>query len=81
MNLASLLYAFAGYYNNLANSNDKADNNFPLIDKLLAFQSKGILIVYQNFADTLQYLEGFALNTSESCFNLNLILDNGVSNS
>jgi len=37
MNLASLLYAFAGYYNNLANSNDKADNNFPLIDKLLAF--------------------------------------------
>jgi hypothetical protein len=52
MNLANLLYAFAGRYNDPANGNNKADNDFLPIDELLAFSSKGILTVYQDSTDT-----------------------------
>jgi hypothetical protein len=55
MSLTNLLYA--SLYNDPANYDDEDDNeddnengdeddNFPLIDKLLAFSSKGISIIY-----------------------------------
>jgi hypothetical protein len=52
MNLANLLCVFAGYHNDPANGNDEADDDFPSIDELLAFSSKGISTVFQNSADT-----------------------------
>jgi hypothetical protein len=44
MNLANLLCAFTGRHNDPANGDDEADNDFPSIDELLAFQSKGISV-------------------------------------
>jgi hypothetical protein len=55
MSLINLLYI--SFYNNFINYNNEdnnedddkngnKDNDFPLINKLLAFSSKGILIVY-----------------------------------
>jgi hypothetical protein len=82
MNLANLLYIFAGCHNDpAANGNDEADDDFPSIDELLAFPSKGISTVFQNSADTLQYLEGPALNTSGSRLDPNPRPDNDVGNS
>jgi hypothetical protein len=46
MNLANLLYIFISYYNNPTNSNNEVDDDFPSINELLAFPSKGISIVY-----------------------------------
>jgi len=47
MNLANLLYVFIGYYNNpVTNSDDEVNNDFSSINELLAFPSKGILIVF-----------------------------------
>jgi hypothetical protein len=46
INLANLLCAFAGYHNDPANGDDEADDEFPSVDELLAFSSKGISIVF-----------------------------------
>jgi len=45
----------AGRHNDLANCNgdDDEDDDFPSIDELLAFSSKGISIISQNSEDTL----------------------------
>jgi hypothetical protein len=52
MNLANLLCAFAGCHNDPANGDDEADDEFPSVDELLAFSSKGISTAFQNSADT-----------------------------
>jgi hypothetical protein len=52
MNLANLLCAFAGRHNDPANGDGEADDDFPSIDELLAFQSKGSSTAFQNSADT-----------------------------
>jgi hypothetical protein len=81
MNLANLLCAFTGCQNDPANGDDEADDDSPPIDELLAFSSKGISTVFQNSADTPQYLEGPALNTSGSRLNPSPRPDDGVGNS
>jgi hypothetical protein len=82
LNLANLLCVFAGCHNDpAANSDNEADDDFPSIDELLAFPSKGISIVFQNSADIPQYLEGPALNTSRSRLDPNPRPDNNVGNS
>jgi len=81
MNMANPLCVFAGCHNDPANGDDEADDDFPSIDELLAFSSKGISTVFQNSADTPQYLEGPALNTSGSRLDPSPRPDNGVGNS
>lgn len=73
----------AGRHNDPANCNgdDDEDDDFPSIDELLAFSSKGISTIYQNSADPPQHLEGPALNTSGSRLDPNPRPDNGVGNS
>jgi hypothetical protein len=66
MNLANLLCVFAGCHNDPVNGDAEADDDFPSIDELLAFSSKGISTVYQNSEDTPQHLEGPALNGAVS---------------
>ena len=46
MNLVNLLCVFVGYYNDPVNGDNEVDNEFPLVNELLAFSSKGISIVY-----------------------------------
>jgi hypothetical protein len=74
----------AGRNNDLANRDDEVDDDLPSIDELLAkISSKGISTGgYQNSEDTLQHLEGPALNTGGSHLGPKQSrLDDGVGNS
>lgn len=61
---------------------DAADDEFPFIDELLAFSSKGNSKGYQNSEDNSQHLETGVPNTSGSYLDPNQFKsDNSVGNS